>query len=169
MQPPKKEAWRIKASERPDPLRGKEAPGFDRFSQVYLALLLAAIFTAGLAYWVSRDERLDGLNQILRTNEQLQTYPYEFKVLELDDRVATVSSPQEAGLSVIHFLRTAFPNLRATAIDDPAIMAAQTQLVYMHHLAEGLLQAQPEVDRVRWKMDERWYREHGVFLDKLSY
>ncbi|MEO0436795.1 MAG: hypothetical protein AAF098_07795 [Pseudomonadota bacterium] len=169
MQPPKNEAWRIKASERPDPLRGKEAPGFDRFSQVYLAVLLAALLAAALAYWVSRDERLDGLNQVLRTDKQLQAYPYRFKVLELENRVATVSSPQEAGLSVIHFLRTAFPNLRATAIDDPAIMAAQTQLVYMHHLAESLLKARPEVERVRWEMDERWYREHGVFLESLTY
>ena len=162
---PEIEAANDPVIERRPPFEDYREPSFDRFAQIYLVVLLSLIGVGVLYFWQSYDERLTPLNDRLAANAQLASYPYTFEVRSLDGNVAVVSSPQSAGLSVIHFLRTAFPELQGATYSDPAVEAGQTQLVYMHSLVEGLLLADPNVSEVRWEVDEGWYRRHGVFLE----
>lgn len=137
----------------------------DSFARNYLIGLLVLVVLGVGIYWLSRDSRVAEINAILARDSQLADYPYAFRVLALDNGVATVSSPRSAEVPVMRFLRTAFPELGATSVDHPDMMAAQDRLVDKQSRAAELVKSQPDVKAIRWQIDERWYNEHGVFLN----
>jgi hypothetical protein len=100
----------------------------DRFARNYLIGLVAIVVFAALWVFLSRDPRLGELNDLLAADTELADYPYAFRVLSFENGVATLSSPRSAEVPVMQFLRTAFPELRNTAVDDPAMMSAQDGL-----------------------------------------
>jgi hypothetical protein len=137
----------------------------DRFARNYLIALLAVLVFAVSWYYLSRDGRVAEINTMLARDTQLSSYPYLFQVRSLEDGIATMGSPRSARVPVMQFLRTAFPALGNTAVDHPDMFAAQAVLVEKQTRAAELVQSQPDVTSVRWVLDERWYNEHGVFLD----
>ena len=64
----------------------------------------------------------------------------------------------------MHFLRVLDPALIDKDVLHPDMMAAQDLLAEKQSAAEGLVRAEPDVDRIRWQLDRKWYREHAVFL-----
>ena len=100
----------------------------DSFAKRYL-MVLSAIVVIAVAYMLlNSDERVAQINEMLAGDTQLQAYPYPFRVFRLEDGVAVMGSPRSAEVPVMQFLRTAFPPLSRTAVDDPAMMAAQQEL-----------------------------------------
>jgi len=137
----------------------------DSFAKRYL-IVLSTIVGIGIAYvLLSSDERVAEINEMLARDTQLQAYPYAFRVLRLEDGVAVMGSPRSADVPVMQFLRTAFPPLSRTAVDDPAMMAAQQELARTQGRAMEMVQALDDVSAVRWEFDNQWFREHGVFLE----
>lgn len=137
----------------------------DSFAKRYL-LVLSTILVIGVAYFLlSSDERVTEINEMLARDTQLEAYPYRFRVLRLEDSVAVMGSPRSAEVPVMQFLRTAFPPLSRTAVDDPAMMAAQQELARTQSRAMEMVQALDDVSAVRWEFDNQWFREHGVFLE----
>ncbi|MFO7550245.1 MAG: hypothetical protein R6W80_02480 [Haliea sp.] len=136
----------------------------DSFTRRYL-YLLGVVLVVVLAVWLAgRDGRLGELNTQLAQDPLLADYPYPFRVLEIENRVAVMSSPRSAQMSVMHFLYAAFPELQGKDVQHPDMVAAQTRLGDMQSRASAVVQAHPEVDRVRWLLDERWLAERGVML-----
>jgi hypothetical protein len=137
----------------------------DRFARNYLIGMVAIVVVAALWVFLSRDPRLGELNDLLAADTELADYPYAFRVLSFENGVATLSSPRSAEVPVMQFLRTAFPELRNTAVDDPAMMSAQDGLVAKQSRAAKLIKSQPDVGAVAWQLDEDWYRQNGVVLN----
>lgn len=136
----------------------------DSFTRRYL-YLLGGVLVAVLAVWLAgRDGRVADLNAQLAQDPLLANYPYEFRVLEIESRVAVMHSPRSAQMSVMHFLHAAFPELQGKDVQHPDMVAAQTELGEMQSRAAAAVQAHPEVDSVRWLLDERWLAERGVML-----
>ena len=137
----------------------------DRFARNYLIGLLT-VAAMGLAwYWLSQDSRVTEINERLARDSQLAGYPFLFRVSRLENGVATMYSPRSAQVPAMQFLRTAYPELSATAVDHPDMMAAQDTLAKTQSRAAELVQGQPDVNSIRWVIDERWFNEHGVFLN----
>ena len=137
----------------------------DSFAKRYL-IVLSAVVVLGVAYVIlNRDGRVEEINEMLAGDTQLQAYPYPFRVFRLEDGVAVMGSPRSAEVPVMQFLRTAFPPLSRTAVDDPAMMAAQQELARTQARAMEMVQALDDVSAVRWEFDDQWFREHGVFLE----
>jgi hypothetical protein len=44
------------------------------------------------------------------------------------------------------------------------MMAAQDLLAEKQSEAAAIVTAEPDVQRIRWQLDEKWYAEHGFFL-----
>lgn len=136
----------------------------DSFTRRYL-YLLGAVLAVALVIWLAgRDGRVGDLNAQLADDPRLADYPYTFRVLEISNGVATMSSPRSAQVSVMQFLHAAFPELRGRDVQHPDMVAAQERLAELQFRASSLVEAHPEVDRVRWQLDERWLTEHGVVL-----
>jgi len=137
----------------------------DKFARNYL-IGLVAVIAIGVLYFASGgNARVGEINDLLAEDELLADYPYQFRVWSLEDGVATMGSPRTAEVPVMRFLRTAFPALGKTPVNDPAMMAAQDELAEHQSHAAKLVSGQPDVRAIRWEIDERWYREHGVFLN----
>lgn len=137
----------------------------DTFTRNY-AIGLVSVIALVLAWlWLNQDSRVAEINAQLATDLELEGYPYSFRVLSLESGIAVMSSPRSAEVAAMHFLRTAYPALRATSVVDPQMMAAQAILAEKQSHAAELVTKQSDVTQVRWVFDERWFRERGVFLD----
>jgi len=55
---------------------------------------LGVIAALVLAFVASCDPRVGELNELLKADPQLAAYPYSFRVLELEEGVAVMSSPR---------------------------------------------------------------------------
>ncbi|MEE4277183.1 MAG: hypothetical protein V2I82_01805 [Halieaceae bacterium] len=137
----------------------------DTFAKRYLIVLSAIVAAVTLYSLLGGDKRVDELNTMLAGDSELRDYPYTFRVISLDNGVATMASPRSAEVPAMRFLRAAFPELSSTSVDDPAMMAAQQVLAKKQGRAMQLVESQLDVKGVRWAIDERWFNEHGVFLD----
>jgi hypothetical protein len=141
-----------------------EKPGLDEFTKRYLAGLLIVTVLC-LVWWLSGwDRRVSQLNAILEADTELAAYPYQFKVISLDNGIAKVSSPRSAEVPVIQFLRIIYPELQRLSVMDEPVMAAQDQLVKIQSRAGKLVSDQEDVKSIRWPLDNQWYESHGVYL-----
>lgn len=136
----------------------------DRFTRRYLTglALLAAI---GAIWWVSNlDGRVSALNSQLADDPYLSDYPYEFRVLAIENGVARMSSPRSADMSAIQGLRIMYPELRDESAVSDRMMTAQEDLARHQSYAGKQVTEHPDVKRVRWVLDERWLSENGVMI-----
>lgn len=138
----------------------------DRFTRRYLMLLGALLVVALIAWLANRDGRVAELNGLLAADDELAAYPFQFSVREINNGVAFVTSPRSAQVPVMQFLHTAFPALRDKDVQHPQMMVAQDRLVAVQSHAAALVQAHPEVNAVRWVLDERWFAERGVAVSR---
>ncbi|MGD8206901.1 MAG: hypothetical protein PVH47_02365 [Thiohalocapsa sp.] len=139
----------------------------DRFTRIY-ATLLGAVVIAGVAFWVASawQPRVWEINEQLASDPQLARYVYPFRVLSLDDGVATLSTPRSVELPTHRFLQIIRPELAGKTQDDPAMVTAQQELVDHQKRAMTLVEALPDVTRVDWRLDTQWLSDHGVVVPR---
>jgi hypothetical protein len=135
----------------------------DRFTRNYLIALGAIVGSLvlwwGIANWQPQVWRLNGL---LDDEPALAAFSYRFRVLELIDGVASVTTPRTADMPATRFLGMLRPELAGRREDDAALIAAEKQLAAVQGRARELLLAQPEVREVRWVLDRDWYLQRGI-------
>jgi hypothetical protein len=138
----------------------------DQFTKRYLSVL-GIVIAVGLLWWLAgQDSRVSELNELLETDQQLSAYPYQFRVLSLEDGIADISSPRSAQMSATRGLRVMFPELQNASAVSPEMMAAQEQLASVQSRAGKLVRDQDDVRRVRWVLDERWLSRHGIYVQE---
>lgn len=129
--------------------------------KIYAAVLSLVIVTILFkAFYQPSDVR--ELNALLAQQEQLKDYPYQFRVLQIDNGVAVISSPRAAGVSVPAIVKVLDPSLKDLPITDDRIFEAQRRLAEIQSAVGNLVEASPNVSRIRWKLDEEWLRNHGI-------
>ncbi|KAA6183425.1 hypothetical protein F2Q65_15870 [Thiohalocapsa marina] len=135
----------------------------DSFTRNY-TIVLVAILLGLLAWWGSSvwQPRVWELNDLLEADAELADYPYQFRLVRLDGGVATLSTPRSFQFPAVRFLQLIHPELAGQSQDDPGMMAAQQDLIDHQKRAQGLMLAQPDVQRVDWELDVKWLSDHGV-------
>lgn len=138
----------------------------DRFTRIYLATLgsIALVVLVAIFY---ESPKVGALNDLLAKDTELTEYPYTFRVLDFDDGVATMSSPRAHSFNAFRALRILFPDLANEPDDSPRLYAAQEELARLQALAAETVQSDSDVNRVTWKLDERWLRNNGINPDLL--
>lgn len=137
----------------------------DRFTRNYLIILSAIVVGAMLLWFVtSWNPRVNELNRILTADADLADYSYQFQVVNFRDGIATISSPRNFQMPAYRFLRVIEPGLANKAQDDPAMIAAQEDLIHHQKRAQALIAEQPEVEGVRWQLDRDWYAKRGISI-----
>lgn len=142
----------------------KDTRKLDDFSRRYLYLLGAALLVALVWWLISLDSRVAKLNELLAADARLAAYPYQFRVLKLEEGVAYMSSPRSAQMSALQSLSVMFPDLKHAALESPRMTEAQEQLAEVQSHAAALIRSQDDVQRVIWVLDERWLANHGIYL-----
>lgn len=127
--------------------------------------ILAAIILVVVAVTVYQPAQVRELNALLKQDQALSHYPYPFRVLQVENATAVMSSPRSARVSVPEIIGIIDPSLQGVALDDGRFFAAQQQLATLQGRAKKLVLAQPEISRVRWQLDEAWLRNHGLMIN----
>jgi hypothetical protein len=104
------------------------------------------------------------LNEMLRQDPVLATYPYEFRVVLFLNGVATLTSPHGNELPIEPFLKVVAPALAGQASDAVALAAAEEQFRQHEMRAIELLTAEQDVTSVVWALDRAWYHDHHIPL-----
>ena len=136
----------------------------DQFTRRYLYILTAVAVAALLLWFSGRDAQVGALNDLLAADEQIASFPYQFRGLCLANGGAEMTSPRSARMSAIRSLRIMFPELQDKSAVSPEMMAAQERLANVQSRAAALVQAQEDVQRVQWTLDERWLSRHGEYV-----
>ncbi len=132
-----------------------------RGMQIYAAALLALIvFLFFKLVYVPGDVR--ALNQQLQADKYLADYPYQFKVLRIENGKATMTSPRSANVSVPEIIAVIDPTLDGISIEDERYQQAQQGLADRQARAHQLVISDPDIKGVYWELDEPWLRKHGV-------
>ena len=138
----------------------------DKFTRNYSIVLGALALVA--AFWLFYETPGVGrLNDLLSEHAEIGEYPYRFRVLELRDGVATMSTPRSADFPAYRALPILFPALDGEASDSQAMLYAQEEMARIQALARSTVVRTEEVDRVVWKLDEAWLRNQGIDPDRL--
>jgi hypothetical protein len=135
----------------------------DSFTRNYSIAL--GVIVVGLVVWwfsASWNPRVADLNEVLEGDPDLASYVYPFRVVDYEDGVAVLSTPRSFKVPAMRFLEIVKPELAGKAQDDPAMIAAQQELIEHQKRAQTLILGQPEVERVDWRLDVRWLADHGV-------
>ena len=135
----------------------------DKFTRNY-SIVLGVVVIALVAWWIASiwQPRVWEINDMLEADAKLAEYPYQFRMVSLDNGVATLSSPRNFKVPAIRFLEIIHPELAGLAQDDPKVIAAQQDLIDHQKRAQGLVLGQPDVERVTWQLDVQWLADHGV-------
>ncbi|MGA7981215.1 MAG: hypothetical protein WCA32_13460 [Chromatiaceae bacterium] len=137
----------------------------DRFTRNY-SIALGLALVALVALWVGSNwnPRVWELNDLLETDTSLSSYPYQFRVIALDNGIATLSTPRSFDVPAIRFLAIIHPELAGADPDDRRMVAAQQDLADHQKQAQALIARQPDVKAVRWRLDTEWLADHGVHM-----
>lgn len=135
----------------------------DPFARRY-TLVLSLLLIGGLGYWLasSWQPRAGELNQLLKSDAMLAGYPYPFRVVSVRDGVAILSTPRSFEVPAYRFLELLHPQLINKPQDDPAVVAAQQDLINHQRRAQSLMLTQPDIERVDWELDVRWLADRGI-------
>jgi hypothetical protein len=138
----------------------------DKFTRNY-SIILAAVAVIALI-WVFYDSAgVSRLNALLSENADLVAYPYCFRVLNLEDGVATVSTPRSAEFPAYRALAILYLQLRGKSPDSPAMLDAQQKMARVQGIVRNIVAESDDVNRVIWQLDENWLRSEGVDLSQL--
>lgn len=131
------------------------------------AIVVLALVLAALVYWMQRDRQVDALNEAIARNGSaaLRAYPYQFRVLRLENGVATMTTPRSPQVPVYRMIRAIDPNLKPRDTRDPEFVAAEKALAGVQTEARRIVLAQPGVKSVQWELDRNWLIDHGIAVD----
>lgn len=135
----------------------------DRFTRNY-SIAIGIILIGALAFWINSAWKPDAwdLDSVLASDPKISSYPYRFRVVSLDNGVATLSTPRSFDIPAYRFLAIIHPNLTNKADNDPEVIAAQQDLIDHQKHAQGLILAQPQVQSVQWELDTQWLAARGI-------
>jgi len=137
----------------------------DSFTRNY-SIGLAALVLGLIGLWIYSiwTPRVWEINEQLESDPVVAAYPYRFRVQDLTNGIATISTPRSFELPAFSFLPILNPELANLAQDDPRMVAAQQRLIDAQKRAMELVQAQSDVRSIRWQLDLRWLADHGVHV-----
>lgn len=136
----------------------------DRFTRRYLITLAVLGGLGGGVWYLSGDRQARRLNRVLARDPRLAEYPYRFRVLSVDHGVATLTTPRNVDVPGPRFLAVAFPELADLPPEHPRMQAAMTELKALQEYAAAVVEADPEVSRVHWSLDEAWLSRRGIVV-----
>ena len=127
---------------------------------IYAVLMIKMIFFKDPA-------EVKAINTQLQSNAELMQYPYKFRVIKIDNGVATVTSPRSAQVSVLHALKIIHPEHAYKSPDSPEIIQDQKELANLQEIAAKIIKSSPDVSRIEWQIDKAWLGSNGIDISYM--
>ncbi len=133
----------------------------DKFTRNY-SIVLGVVVVALVALFMYEDPQIHSLNDRLLRDTRLSIYPYTFRVLRLENGVATMTTPRSAEFPAYRALGLLFPSLDGLPQDDARLMQGQLDMAQLQEYAKGLVLDTESVKHVAWELDTQWLGRHGI-------
>jgi hypothetical protein len=134
---------------------------------LYTGLGLVYVFLIVGFVFFKTDPRAEELNTLLAKNTELNAYPYQFRVLKVEEDTAVTTSPRSSQVSVLHALPLIYPQLALKSPDSPEMIKAQKELAHYQEIAANLIREQADINTIRWQIDKAWFAQHRVDVERL--
>jgi hypothetical protein len=133
----------------------------DRFTRNY-SIFLGVVVLLLLVWALYEDPAVSELNELLQQDQMVTSYPYKFRVLRIENKVAVMSSPRNSMFPMHKALGVIFPRLANRAQDNPDLMQAQQELASVQKQAKSIVMESGKVERIRWELDRQWLSDRGI-------
>ena len=133
----------------------------DRFTRNY-SMVLGVVIVVLVAVFMYEDPQIQSLNDRLFQDTRLSTYPYKFRVLRLENGIATMTTPRSAEFPAYRALGLLFPSLDGLPQEDTRLMQGQLDMAQLQEYAKGLVLDAEFVEHVLWELDAQWLDRHGI-------
>lgn len=128
-------------------------------------VVLVLLFLVGLDWYIrSPDSRSHELTAAIEAqgSVQLKNYPYKFRVLKVNGKVAYLSTPRSVQVPAFRMLGVLYPDVDVKNQNDPAFIAVEQLLGAVQSEARLIVLAQPGIEDVRWELDRDWLTAHYI-------
>ncbi|SFM40006.1 hypothetical protein [Marinobacter zhejiangensis] len=122
--------------------------------QFIIVMIVAAIFVGWLGW---RGVEVITLNQTLKEDETVGSYPYQHRVLRVEGQTAVMSSLRSQNVGTREALITIFPSMRNLSDNHRDWQRAERELARVQAKAGDVVLQSPDITRVRWELDSNWY------------
>ena len=133
----------------------------DRGTKIYTLILGAVCLSLALIF-LYESPQIKSLNHQLEAIKEINDFPYAFKVLRVNNGVATMNSPISTELPCGEVIGLIFPEIKNKSLLSPEYQNAQEKLARVQMLASNTIKSDPEIHKIVWELDKSWLILHGV-------
>ena len=138
----------------------------DRGTKIY-SLILGIICLSLTVTFFYESPKVKELNQQLDSINEIKEFPYAFKVLRIDNGVATLNSPISIDLPCGKVIAIIFPQLKGKSLLSDEYQQAQKKLARVQMLVSKTVKSDVDIYKIVWELDKSWLIQHGVTFNNL--
>jgi hypothetical protein len=132
----------------------------------YWQWIVLVVILALAADWIVKrpDHRTRDVNAAIdaRGSDRLKHYPYRFRAVRVDGESAVLTTPRNFHVPAFRFIGAIHPEINVKNPNDPAFIAAQTELGLVQSEVAAIAAAQPGIRLIQWELDKSWLAGHGI-------
>ena len=135
-------------------------------TKLYAAILgiICLILSATFLY---EAPKVKTLNKQLYAIKEINDFPYRFKVLRVDNDIATVNSPISTELPCGKVIAIIFPALKGKSLLSEEYQIAQQQLASVQMRVTNIVKSDPDIKKIIWELDRTWLIQNGISFNNL--
>jgi len=135
----------------------------DRGTKIYGIFLAVFTLALGITFFYESPKTSE-LNNRLESISIIDEFPYQFKVLRINNGTAVMSSPRSTDVPVSRILGILFPEVKGKSTQSPEFQKAQKALAKVQILARETVISDAEIKTVSWELDRSWLLNNGISL-----
>jgi len=135
----------------------------DRGTKIYGIFLAVFTLALGITFFYESPKTSE-LNNRLESISIIDEFPYQFKVLRINNGTAVMSSPRSTDVPVSRILGILFPEVKGKSTQSPEFQKAQKALAKVQILARETVISDVEIKTVSWELDRSWLLNNGISL-----
>ncbi len=136
----------------------------DRATKIYSSILGIICLSLAIMFFYE-PVKVKELNNKLESIVEINTFPYQFKVVRINDSEATLSSPVSTDLPCGKVIGVIFPTIKNKSLLSPEFQKAKDLLARVQTLAENTVKSDPKIKTVIWELDRNWLIQNGISLN----
>ena len=138
----------------------------DRGTKIY-GIVLGTFCIVLAVIFLYESPKVQDLNNQLESIKEINDFPYQFKVLRVNNGIATMNSPISTELPCGKVIAIIFPSLKGKSLLSPEYQNAQKLLAKVQMLASKNVKSDQDISRIVWELDRSWLIQNGVSLNNF--
>ena len=138
----------------------------DRGTKIY-GIVLGTFCIVLAVIFLYESPKVQDLNNQLESIKEINDFPYQFKVLRVNNGIATMNSPISTELPCGKVIAIIFPSLKGKSLLSPEYQNAQKLLAKVQMLASKSVKSDQDISRIVWELDRSWLIQNGVSLNNF--